>query len=32
VYMVNAGRANVAGIDAARLDQLALAIAAVCKD
>ena len=32
VYMVNAGRANVAGIDAARLDQLAVAIAAVCKD
>jgi aromatic-amino-acid transaminase len=32
VYMVNAGRANVAGIDATRLDQLAQAIAAVCKD
>jgi aromatic-amino-acid transaminase len=32
VYMVNAGRANVAGIDATRLDQLAQAIAAVCED
>jgi len=32
VYMVNAGRANIAGIDATRLDQLAQAIAAVCKD
>lgn len=31
VYMVNAGRANIAGIDATRLDQLASAIAAVCK-
>ena len=31
VYMVNAGRANIAGIDATRLDQLAAAIAAVCK-
>ncbi|RRV07518.1 aspartate/tyrosine/aromatic aminotransferase [Pseudomonas sp. v388] len=31
VYMVNAGRANIAGIDASRLDQLAQAIAAVCK-
>jgi aromatic-amino-acid transaminase len=30
VYMVNAGRANVAGIDATRLDSLAAAIAAVC--
>jgi len=30
VYMVSAGRANVAGIDATRLDQLAAAIAAVC--
>ncbi|WP_434680586.1 aspartate/tyrosine/aromatic aminotransferase [Pseudomonas sp. R1-18] len=30
VYMVNAGRANIAGIDASRLDQLASAIAAVC--
>jgi aromatic-amino-acid transaminase len=30
VYMVNAGRANVAGIDATRLDALAAAIAAVC--
>jgi aromatic-amino-acid transaminase len=32
VYMVNAGRANIAGIDASRIDQLAGAIAAVCKD
>ncbi|WP_085723394.1 amino acid aminotransferase [Pseudomonas sp. R37(2017)] len=31
VYMVNSGRANVAGIDATRLDLLAEAIAAVCK-
>ncbi|WP_449124487.1 amino acid aminotransferase [Pseudomonas viridiflava] len=31
VYMVNDGRANMAGIDASRLDQLAQAIAAVCK-
>ena len=31
VYMVNAGRANIAGIDATRIDQLAQAIAAVCK-
>lgn len=31
VYMVNAGRANIAGIDASRLDRLAEAIAAVCK-
>jgi aromatic-amino-acid transaminase len=31
VYMVNAGRANIAGIDATRLNQLASAIAAVCK-
>jgi aromatic-amino-acid transaminase len=30
VYMVNAGRANVAGIDATRLHALAAAIAAVC--
>lgn len=30
VYMVSAGRANIAGIDAARIDQLASAIAAVC--
>lgn len=30
VYMVSAGRANVAGIDATRLSQLAAAIAAVC--
>ncbi|MCB2254724.1 aspartate/tyrosine/aromatic aminotransferase [Pseudomonas chlororaphis] len=32
VYMVSSGRANVAGIDATRLDLLAEAIAAVCKD
>jgi aromatic-amino-acid transaminase len=32
VYMVAAGRANVAGIDATRLDDLAAAFAAVCKD
>ncbi|RMQ51048.1 Aromatic amino acid aminotransferase [Pseudomonas cichorii] len=32
VYMVNAGRANIAGIDATRLAQLAQAIAAVCKE
>ncbi|MFU2329733.1 amino acid aminotransferase [Pseudomonas sp. NFX98] len=31
VYMVNSGRANVAGIDATRLDLLAEAIASVCK-
>ncbi|MFS2200953.1 amino acid aminotransferase, partial [Pseudomonas sp. Pseusp3] len=31
VYMVNSGRANVAGIDATRLDLLAEAIAKVCK-
>ena len=31
VYMVSAGRANIAGIDATRIDQLATAIAAVCK-
>jgi aromatic-amino-acid transaminase len=31
VYMVNSGRANVAGIDATRLDLLAEAIAEVCK-
>ncbi|QIH06914.1 MULTISPECIES: amino acid aminotransferase [unclassified Pseudomonas] len=31
VYMVSSGRANVAGIDASRLDQLAAAIASVCK-
>jgi aromatic-amino-acid transaminase len=31
VYMVSAGRANIAGIDATRIDQLAHAIAAVCK-
>jgi aromatic-amino-acid transaminase len=30
VYLVSAGRANVAGIDASRLDLLAKAIAAVC--
>jgi len=30
VYLVSAGRANVAGIDATRLDALARAIAAVC--
>ncbi|MGG2396793.1 amino acid aminotransferase [Pseudomonas sp. SH1-B] len=30
VYMVNSGRANVAGLDASRLDQLAAAIARVC--
>ncbi|NBA98678.1 amino acid aminotransferase [Pseudomonas sp. R5(2019)] len=30
VYMVGTGRANVAGIDATRLDALARAIAAVC--
>jgi aromatic-amino-acid transaminase len=29
--MVGTGRANVAGIDATRLDLLAEAIAAVCK-
>nr|WP_191488725.1 amino acid aminotransferase [Pseudomonas sp. FEN] len=32
VYMVSSGRANVAGIDATRLDALAQAIAAVCQD
>lgn len=31
VYMVSSGRANVAGIDATRLDLLAEAIASVCK-
>lgn len=31
VYMVSAGRANIAGIDAARIDLLAKAIAAVCQ-
>ncbi|MDD0967577.1 MULTISPECIES: amino acid aminotransferase [Pseudomonas] len=31
VYMVSSGRANVAGIDATRLDLLAEAIATVCK-
>ncbi|WP_422777346.1 amino acid aminotransferase [Pseudomonas mediterranea] len=31
VYMVGTGRANVAGIDATRLDRLAEAIADVCK-
>nr|WP_248802347.1 amino acid aminotransferase [Pseudomonas sp. MWU13-2100] len=31
VYMVSSGRANVAGIDATRLDALAQAIASVCK-
>jgi aromatic-amino-acid transaminase len=31
VYMVGTGRANVAGIDATRLDALAVAIADVCK-
>ncbi len=31
VYMVGSGRANVAGLDAERLDQLAAAIAAVCR-
>ncbi|ROM84405.1 aromatic amino acid aminotransferase [Pseudomonas brassicacearum] len=31
VYMVGTGRANVAGIDATRLDQFAEAIADVCK-
>ncbi|WP_455925828.1 amino acid aminotransferase [Pseudomonas putida] len=30
VYMVRSGRANVAGIDASRLDELAAAIAKVC--
>lgn len=30
VYMVGSGRANVAGLDAGRLDQLASAIARVC--
>ncbi|QKZ03559.1 amino acid aminotransferase [Pseudomonas eucalypticola] len=30
VYMVRSGRANVAGIDASRLDELAKAIARVC--
>ncbi|UTW08047.1 amino acid aminotransferase [Pseudomonas benzenivorans] len=30
VYMVGSGRANVAGLDASRLDQLAAAIARVC--
>ena len=31
VYMVATGRANVAGIDASRLDELAAAIAGVCR-
>nr|WP_298166005.1 amino acid aminotransferase [uncultured Pseudomonas sp.] len=31
VYMVGSGRANVAGLDAERLDELAGAIAAVCR-
>ncbi|WPP02293.1 amino acid aminotransferase [Pseudomonas sp. HR96] len=31
VYMVSNGRANVAGIDASRLDELAAAIAGVCR-
>ncbi|NQD92786.1 aspartate/tyrosine/aromatic aminotransferase [Pseudomonas sp. CrR25] len=31
VYMVGSGRANVAGLDASRLDQLARAIAQVCQ-
>ncbi len=31
VYMVGSGRANVAGLDAERLDELAAAIAAVCR-
>jgi aromatic-amino-acid transaminase len=31
VYMVGTGRANVAGIDASRLDLLAEAIADVCR-
>lgn len=30
VYMVDSGRANMAGLDATRLDQLASAIAQVC--
>jgi aromatic-amino-acid transaminase len=30
VYLVGSGRANVAGLDANRLDQLAQAIARVC--
>jgi aspartate aminotransferase len=30
VYMVGSGRANVAGLDAGRLEQLASAIARVC--
>lgn len=30
VYMVGSGRANIAGLDASRLDQLADAIARVC--
>ncbi|MEX6504040.1 amino acid aminotransferase [Pseudomonas zhanjiangensis] len=32
VYLVGSGRANVAGLDAGRLDQLAQAIATVCAD
>ncbi|MBU2293221.1 MAG: aspartate/tyrosine/aromatic aminotransferase [Gammaproteobacteria bacterium] len=32
VYMVGSGRANMAGLDANRLDQLASAIARVCTD
>ena len=32
VYMVGSGRANMAGLDAERLDQLASAISRVCSD
>ncbi|PYB10152.1 aromatic amino acid aminotransferase, partial [Pseudomonas aeruginosa] len=32
VYLVSSGRANVAGLDARRLDRLAQAIAQVCAD
>jgi len=32
VYMVGSGRANMAGLEANRLDQLASAIARVCTD
>ncbi len=31
VYMVGSGRANIAGLDAERLDDLAVAIASVCR-
>jgi aspartate/tyrosine/aromatic aminotransferase len=31
VYLVGSGRANVAGLDASRLDQLAGVIAQVCQ-